>query len=123
LEAVTGNKNDGTQEQTVQEIKDKERQQKPVQFQRQARKWAENQIEITTVDGKPPVAGQKRLGLFIGINKFTDPSIRTLKCSRKDAEDMARTMLATKAVDAAASLLDADATLANIQKAITQDML
>jgi hypothetical protein len=122
LEAVTGNKNDGSQEQTVQEIKDKEKQQKPEQFQQQARKWAENQIEIITTDSKPPEAVQKRVGLFIGINKFKDPSIPTLKCSRKDAEDMARTMLATKAVEQARSLLDADATLANIQKAITQDL-
>jgi len=123
LEAVTGNKNDGTQEQTVQEVKDKEKQQKPEQFQQQARKWSENQIEIITADSKPPVAASKRVGLFIGINKFKDvANIHALKCSRKDAEDMAKIMLSTRAIDSATQLLDADATLANIQKAITQDI-
>src|SRR5262249_33172159 len=48
LEAMTGKQNDGTQEQTVQEIKDKEKKQE--QFQQQSKKWAENAVEIYTTD-------------------------------------------------------------------------
>jgi hypothetical protein len=122
VEAMTGKQNDGTQEGTIQEIKDKEKQQNPDQFQQQAKKWAEGSIEIITTDGKQPAGTPKRVGVFIGINKFKDPGIKGLKCSRKDAEDMEKTMKAVGAVTQTKLLLDADATTANIQKAIYQDL-
>ncbi len=115
---------------TVQEQKDKVRQEKPEQYVRKTREWAEHEVEIVTVGKGEPDPNQgpngkarppQRVGVFIGVSDYQDPNIRGLTCSHKDAEAMAKTMKATCGLDQALVLTNKNATFRAIQKAICED--
>ncbi|MEN6494976.1 MAG: DUF4384 domain-containing protein [Thermoguttaceae bacterium] len=102
--------------------------------------WAEHSIDILTVPaegpaaapprpaaltqgpplGPPPpdAAAPRRVGLFIGISQFTDPSIRSLKVSHRDAQAMAAAMREQGGFQDVSVLINEQATLENIQERI-----
>ena len=76
-----------------------------------------------TQPGTPAVAmpaGSRRVGVFIGISDFLDPSIRDLKVCHKDAQTMADVMRTRCGLTDAVVLLNEQATLRNIGEMITR---
>jgi uncharacterized caspase-like protein len=92
-----------------------------------AQQWAEHQVEITTVAANVNPAQQnpdkQRVGLFIGISAFQDENIHQLSCCHIDAKKMAEAMQTYGGLTRTPTmLLNQDATLANIHKAICEDL-
>lgn len=69
-----------------------------------------------------PAPQPRRVGLFIGISDFADPAIRDLKVSDRDAQAMADVMRGNCQLDSAIVLTNQQASLANIQQAICQQL-
>ncbi len=67
-------------------------------------------------------AGQKRVGVFVGISRFQDPGIRPLKVAHYDAQKMASVMQQHCQLDEAVLLTNENATLANIQRVIQEGL-
>ena len=86
--------------------------------------WAEHSIEIATVPAnhsQPPAQiANRRLGLFIGINRYATSDLRTLKACVNDAKMMATVMRKLGDLDGAGLLLDEEATRRNIAKAFQE---
>jgi hypothetical protein len=53
------------------------------QYLRQAGEWAEHDIEVVTAEDRAPQ--ERRVGLFVGISKYADNSIRELSGPHRDA--------------------------------------
>ncbi len=83
---------------------------------RDAAKWAEHSVTFKTVakDNVAAMPGPRRIGLFIGLGKYSDPAIRPLPACRPDAETMLNTMRTFGGLDETYLLLDEQATLAKI---------
>ena len=85
--------------------------------------WSEHYLDILTVssaDDKPQK--HRRIGVFVGIRKFIDPTIRTLKVSDKDAEAMADVMNRVGKLDKVILLLNEKATRAAIEDVFCQQL-
>ncbi len=86
--------------------------------------WAEHSIEITTVPANhsqpPGQIAKRRLGLFIGINRYAASDQLTLKACVNDAKMMATVMQKFGDLDGAGLLLDEQATRRNIEKAFDE---
>lgn len=82
----------------------------------QAATWAEHSVEFRTVSKAGDVSGRggRRVGLFVGLAKYRDSTIRPLPACRADAATMLKTMKTHGQLDAAFLLVDEEATLANI---------
>jgi hypothetical protein len=83
---------------------------------RDATKWAEHSVTFKTVakDNVAAMPGPRRVGLFIGLGKYSDTAIRPLPACRPDAETMLNTMRTFGGLDETYLLLDEQATLARI---------
>ena len=112
-----------------------------VELKGKPEKWGEHYIDIETRPGGKPQQNQvapdpidpgpgpdvvidqpRRVGLFIGISDFADSAIRDLKVSDRDAQAMADIMRSNCRLDEAVVLTNQQATLANIQQAICQQL-
>jgi hypothetical protein len=85
----------------------------------QAGEWAEHNTEVITSEEKAPA--EKRVGLFVGISKYSDNSIRSLAGPHRDARRMADAM--KKSCDLSGEprvLTNERATLANIRDAFRE---
>lgn len=80
----------------------------------------QNQTDQTQVGPSKPEP--RRVGLFIGISDFADGAIRDLKVSDRDAQAMADAMRSNCRLDEALVLTNQQATLANIQQAVCQQL-
>jgi hypothetical protein len=78
--------------------------------------WAEHSVQLTTVakDKERIARRPRRIGLFIGIGAFLDPTIRPLPACVADARQMHDTMRRFGGLDDAFLLLNDEATLRNI---------
>jgi hypothetical protein len=120
VEAMGGPNQGGT----IQDNKDKLKR-KPREYNEKARDWAEHHIVTTVVkDDAPTGQGKKRrLGVFVGISNFQSPQIRKLRCSHKDAQEMAEFMRTKGGLtEPPVILTDAKATLKNVETAILRDL-
>jgi hypothetical protein len=99
--------------------------------QDKAQQWAEHNVDITTVAAGAPDPAQQvnngkpqRVGLFVGISQFQDKeNIRQLTCCHIDAQQMADAMQKFGGLTRAPiMLLNEQATLENIHKAICEDL-
>lgn len=83
--------------------------------------WAEHSLKVTTIARRrpdpPAQPKKKRIGLFIGINKYKATERLTLHACVNDAKTMAKTMKDVGSLDGMGVLLDEQATLQNIKKA------
>jgi hypothetical protein len=123
VEAITGDPTLGNSPETVEKIRDKFQRDNPEEFKQRARQYAEHQVEITSVTTKDDVKPQeKRVGLFIGIDKFQDQAIRSLAVSHLDAKAM-EDALRDQGKFKTYSLLNKDATLNNIRRYITEKLV
>ncbi len=80
--------------------------------------WSEHSLDILTVPspgGIRPPGEHRRIGVFVGVCKYLDPSIRPLKASDKDAEAMAGVMKRVGKLDKIIVLLNEQATRAAIE--------
>lgn len=86
--------------------------------------WAEANIGILTVGkgGKPPSKKGKRLGVCIGISQYDHDRIQDLQVSHLDAERMAKALKDECECDEVALLTNEQATRANIEKLIFEDL-
>jgi uncharacterized caspase-like protein len=93
--------------------------------------WAEHNVEITTVAAEQPDPAQQvnngkpqRVGLFIGISQYQDKeNIRQLSCCHLDAQQMADALQKFGGLTRSPTmLLNEQATLENIHKAIAEDL-
>ena len=87
--------------------------------------WTEQHVAIVAMakEFKPPPRQPVRAGLFIGVNKYTDPkACLPMEELRRGAELMARTFTDRGGVDAQHSklLIGEQATRANIEQAVCQ---
>jgi len=91
---------------------------------RPAAEWAEHQVRVTTVACRAGLKHRKprRVILIIGISRFKDPRIRRLAVGDKDARRMADVMKKYGQMDEVMLLVNKDATLENIRKAICQTL-
>jgi Caspase domain len=62
------------------------------------------------------------VGVFVGVSKFKSAQIKPLKCSDKDAEQMAQVMQETCKLDKAVVLTTEQATQANIRRVICEEL-
>jgi hypothetical protein len=84
--------------------------------------WAEHEIEITTADpaaAAPKKAGPKRVGLFVGVGKYTHlPANKQLPVCPADAKQAAEAFKKHCGLEEAVVLVDAEATPAKVEAAI-----
>jgi hypothetical protein len=85
-----------------------------------ARRWADHDIEITTVANQAAAPQGKRVALLVGISKYKDGSIRELGCSHKDAIRMKQVLEQTGRFDSIQLLTNSQATLAAVRAALDQ---
>ena len=92
-----------------------------VEGDQQPATFAEHAIEITTRPKRPQHGQQntqkKRIGLFIGIDKYSAGPHLSLKGCANDAKSMADVMCEMGGLDAVGTLLDEQATRRNIAEA------
>jgi hypothetical protein len=120
VEAMGG----GTSGGDIQDNKEKLKR-KPREYIEKARGWAEHHIQTTVVKDDAAAAGQgkqRRVGVFIGLSKFQSPQIRKLKCSHTDALKLAEVMKERCGLTDVVTLINEQATLKNIEKAIVGDL-
>lgn len=86
--------------------------------------WAEHSVEILTHarDQEPPKQRARRVGVFIGISDYQDARIRDLRVSHLDARQMASVMKEHGQLDHAIVLVNEQATLEAIKKAICETL-
>ncbi len=89
-----------------------------VELKKRPAAWAEHRIEITTLAEKAVPMKARRVALFIGIQKYADPHIPALSACVKDAQEIAAALKQCGQLDDVQVLLNEQATLANIRKAI-----
>ena len=89
-----------------------------------AESWAEHTVTIETVnpDVPFPPKSKQRFGLFVGIKDFADPRIPNLRVAHADAQEMCKLMKSTCQLDDTILLLNSQATLSSLQKAICTDL-
>jgi len=89
----------------------------------QAGEWAEHEVEVITSEEKAPERAPpvRRVGLFVGISKYADNSVRRLNGPRNDARRMAEAMKRTCGLTAEPHvLLDERATLSAVRAAFLE---
>lgn len=83
--------------------------------------WGNASLNITTrpsADGQLPTAG-----LFVGVSRFADPDIRSLETPGRDAMEFAKAMKEVGGLKHAIILLDDEATLQGVTRAISEKLL
>jgi hypothetical protein len=95
---------------------------KPEEFKKyldRSGEWAEHNIEVITSEDKAPA--EKRVGLFVGISKYSDNGIRTLSGPHRDARRMAEAMKKSCGLSGEPRLLlNERATLTNVRDAFRE---
>jgi uncharacterized caspase-like protein len=123
VEALTGDPSLADGNDPIEKIRDDYKEKHPDDFKNRAGQFAEHQIEIKTATDTTTKAAEKRVGVFIGISKFQDKSIRALTIPDKDAEKMAAVMKNEGKFDTTYVLTNEKATLANIRAYICEKLV
>jgi hypothetical protein len=89
------------------------------QYLQHSGEWAEHEIELLTGADRAP--RERRVGLFVGISKYADPSVRSLSGPQRDARSMADAMKRACGLTANPRvLLNEQATLAAVRDAFRE---
>jgi hypothetical protein len=104
---------------TIRQAKERIRAKNPQKYARQCLDWSEHKLEIATVGNDSSPGRSQRVGLFVGVSKYSDPGIRRLGCSHKDAIRMKGLMETVGEFDRTTLLIDQHAKLANIRAAFS----
>jgi uncharacterized caspase-like protein len=80
----------------------------------------ERNAELGTISG---TGRGKRVGLFVGVSKYADPTIRNLGCSHKDAIKMEQVMKKQCGLTHTKLLLNEHATLSAVRQAVRTQLI